>query len=84
MLISLIQISFVQDVKLSDNEIIMPEVLYSMKSPKGNIGIKIAFKKVCYRLKWSFIRGSLLDMQLPNDLIKVIMNYVTLCAMSIL
>jgi len=46
--------------------------------------IKIDLEKACDRLRWLFIRETLMDMRLPHALLEVIMWYVTRCSLSIL
>lgn len=51
---------------------------------KGFMAIKIDFEKAYDRLKWSFIRDTLTDMNFPILMIDVIMECVTTSSMRIL
>lgn len=46
--------------------------------------IKIDFEKANHRLKWTFIRGTLIDMNIPIRLIEVIMECVTTAYLQVL
>lgn len=62
-LISNTQSSFVPGRQITDNIVIMQEVLHTMrrkKGVKGYMAIKIDFEKAYDRLRWSFIRDILL------------------------
>lgn len=59
-----------------DNMIITQEVIHSMKlrsGKKGWMALKIDTGKANDRLKWDFIRDTLMDAKLPLNLIRVIM-----------
>ena len=86
-LISPTQSSFVPGRQLTDNVIIMQEILHSMRRKAGKTGwkvIKLDLEKAYDRLRWSFIHDTLLKMHLPNSLIGVIMNYISSSVLQIL
>lgn len=71
-LISNTQSSFVPGRQITDNIVIMQEVIHTMKRKQGTKGImalKIDFEKAYDRLRWSFIRDTLLQMNMPLLLI---------------
>ena len=81
------QTSFVPGRQITDNIVIVQEVLHTMrrkKSGKQYMTIKIDFEKAYDRLKWSFIRDTLVEMNFPLRLIEVIMECVTTASMRIL
>lgn len=86
-LISNTQSSFVPGRQITDNIVIMQEVLHTMrrkKGAKGYMAIKIDFEKAYDRLRWSFIRDTLLQMNLPLLLINTIMECVTSASLQVL
>jgi len=61
-LVSPTQSSFVPGRQISDNRIIVQEVLHSMRRKQGKMGymaIKIDLEKAYDRLRWPFIRETL-------------------------
>ena len=86
-LISNTQASFVPGRQITDNIVIMQEVLHTMRRKQGGKGymaIKIDFEKAYDRLRWSFIRDTLLQMNLPLLLINVIMECITTSSLQVL
>ena len=86
-LISNTQSSFVPGRQITDNIVIMQEVLHTMRRKqgvKGYMAIKIDFEKAYDRLRWSFIRDTLHQMNLPLLLINVIMECISTAAMQVL
>ena len=86
-IISPTQCSFVPKRQITDNVIIVQEMLHSMRSKQGKRGlmmIKIDFEKAYDRLRWSFIRESLLELHLPRNLVEVVMNCIESAKLSIL
>ncbi|XP_056688793.1 uncharacterized protein [Spinacia oleracea] len=87
LLISNTQASFVPGRQITDNIVIFQEVLHTMKRKQGGKGymaIKIDFEKAYDRLRWSFIRDTLMQMNLPLLLINVIMECVTTSNLHVL
>ncbi|XP_021726206.1 uncharacterized protein LOC110693390 [Chenopodium quinoa] len=81
------QSSFFPGRQITDNIVIMQEVLHTMKRKKGGKGymtIKIDFEKAYDRLKWAFIRNTLMEMNFPIRMIEVIMECITTPSMNIL
>jgi len=86
-LISPTQSSFVPGRQITDNVIIMQEMLHSMRRKKGNKGwlaIKLDLEKAYDRLRWDFIEDTLIRMRLPDQLVRVIMTCVSSCMLNIL
>ena len=79
--------AFVLGWQITDNIVIVQEVLHTMRKKQGKseyMTIKIDFEKACDRLKWSFIRDTLMEMQIPILLIEVIMMCVASSKMYVL
>ena len=86
-LISPLQIAFLLGQKGIENAIIMKELIHSISKKKGKVGymeIKIDLEKAYDKLEWSFIRDMLLRINLPVDLIDLIMSCVSLVSPSIM
>lgn len=86
-LISNTQASFVPGRQITDNIVIVQEVLHTMRrkqGAKGLMAIKVDFEKAYDRLKWSFIRETLAQMNLPILLIDIIMDCVTTSELQVL
>lgn len=86
-LISNTQASFVPRRQITDNVVIMQEVLHTMRKKQGKKGlraIKIDFEKAYDRLRWSFILDTLLQMNIPYLLVTVIMECVTTASLQVL
>jgi len=86
-MISPVQSSFVPGRQITDNVIIMQEVLHSMRRKTGVMGwmaIKLDSEKAYDRLRWDFLRTTLFRMQLPDLLVQVIMQCVSTCSLNIL
>jgi len=86
-MISPVQSSFVPGRQITDNVIIMQEVLHSMRRKTGAMGlmaIKLDLEKAYDRLRWDFLHSTLLKMQLPDLLIRTIMQCVSTCSLNIL
>ena len=81
------QCSFVPKRQITDNVIIVQEMLHSMRHKQGRRGsmmIKIDFEKAYDRLRWSFIRDTLLELRLPQTMVDVVMNCIESAKLSIL
>ena len=89
-LISPLQMAFVPGRKGVNNVIIAEEIIHSLGSlgkKKGKtryMALKIDLEKTYDKLEWSFIRDMLIRINLPSDLIEVIMSCVTTVSTSIL
>ena len=81
------QTSFIPGRQITDNIVIVQEVLHTMKrkqSGKGYMTIKIDFEKAYDRLKWDFIRNTLEEMNFPIRMVEVIMECITSPTMRVL
>lgn len=81
------QTSFVPGRQITDNIVIVQEVIHTMKNKSGKVGfmaIKIDFEKAYDRLRWDFIRDTLLEIRFPPVLIEVIMECITTTSMCVL
>ena len=86
-LISPLQIGFVPGKRDINNAIIAQEVIHSISKKRGKVGymvLKIDLEKAYDRLEWSFIRDILFRVNLPLDLIEVIMSCVSMVSTSIM
>ena len=86
-LISPMQSSFIPGRQVTGNIIVMQELLHTMKrkvGTKGWMAIKLDLEKAYDRVRWDFIRDTLIRMKLPDSLIEVIMSCVTTSSLSIL
>lgn len=81
------QSSFVPGRHSSDSIIIVQEVIHSMRKKTGNKGwmaIKIDLEKVYDRLKWDFVKDTLLDIGMPQNIINIIWYCISSPSMKIL
>lgn len=86
-LTSCTQTSFVPGRQITDNIVIVQEVIHTMRNKTGKTGfmaIKIDFEKAYNRLKWDFIRETLAEIRFPQLLISVIMECLTTSSMKVL
>ena len=86
-LISPTQCSFVPRRQITDNVIIVQEMLHSMRAKQGKRGymmVKIDFEKAYDRLRWKFIRESLMKLRLPQIMVEVVMQCIESARLSIL
>jgi len=86
-LISPMQSSFIPGRQITDNIIVMQEILHTMRhkvGTKGWMAIKLDLETAYDRVRWEFIRDTLLRMKLLNLLVEVIMSCVTSSSLSIL
>ena len=86
-LVSPLQTAFVLGRKGIDNAIIVQEIIHSMSRKRGrgeSMAIKIDLEKAYDRLEWSFIRDTLTLFKIPNQLITLIMSYISSSSISIL
>lgn len=85
--ISNTQSSFVAGRQITDNIVIVQEVMHTMRrkqGAKGYMAAKIDFEKAYDRLRWAFIRETLLQMNLPYLMIHVIMECITSASLNVL
>ncbi|XP_061369208.1 uncharacterized protein LOC133312081 [Gastrolobium bilobum] len=78
------QCSFVKGRHSSDNIVFAQEIFHSMGIKKGWMAIKVDLEKVYDRLGWDFIKDTLQDIQLPEDLINLIMKCISTASMNVL
>ena len=86
-LISPVQTAFVPGRKGTDNAIIVQELIHSISKAKGKEGymaIKIDLEKAYDKLEWSFIKEHLFHINLPTDLIELIMSCISSITTTIL
>ena len=60
--------------------IIVQEIIHTIGRKKGNVGnmaIKVDLEKAYDKLKWSFIRETLLKANIHRDLVRLIMSCVS-------
>ena len=79
------QMAVVSGRKGTNNVIIAQEVLHSLGKKKGRTGfmaLKIDLEKAYDKLEWSFIRDMLIRINLPMDIIDVIMSCVSTVSTS--
>ena len=85
-LISPLQSTFDPERKGTNNVIIVQELIHMISRKKGRTGfmaIKIDLEKVYDKLEWSFIKEILFRVNLPQNLIKLIMSCVSTISKSI-
>lgn len=81
------QTSFVPGRQITDNIVIVQEVIHTMRRKQGGKGymtLKIDFEKAYDRLKWDFIRNTLYEMNFPIRMIEVILECISSPSMRIL
>ena len=86
-LISPLQTEFVPGRKGVDNAIIAQEIIHSLGKKKGQVGymaLKIDLEKAYDKIEWSFIKEMMVRVNLPTNLIDIIMSCVSTVLTSIL
>ncbi|CAL1358445.1 unnamed protein product [Linum trigynum] len=81
------QTSFVPGRHISDNIIIVQEVVHSMglkKGRKGQMALKIDLTKAYDRLSWNFVKEVITEIGLPRKFIDAIMACITSPTMQVL
>ena len=81
------QSSFVPGRQMSDNIIIVQEVLHTMRRKQGKTGlmaVKVDVEKAYDRLRWPFIRVTLQEARLPQLMVEVIMSCITTASFKVL
>lgn len=82
-----LQTAFVLGRKRIDNAIIVQELIHTISKKNGKVGymaIKINLEKAYDKLEWCFIRRMLIRINLPTNLVELILSYVSLVTTSIL
>lgn len=73
------QSNFLKNRQAADNEIIVQEIIHFFRKAKGKTGhflMKIDLKKAFDKLEWSFIRTTLIYVNLPSNLVNLIMSCI--------
>lgn len=86
-LVSTFQSSFVPGRRAADNVVILGEAIYVLKNKKWRGGlmiVKLDLEKAYDRLEWSFIKGMLRFFNFPENITKLIMNYITTTSINVL
>ncbi|XP_050238477.2 uncharacterized protein LOC126687968 [Mercurialis annua] len=87
LIVSPTQVSFIEGRNITDNIIIVQEVIHFMRTKKGKKGwfaIKVDLEKAFDCLNWDFIKDTLVDARLPNNLVTLIMHCVSSSHMNLL
>ena len=80
------QCSFVLGRLSADDILVAQEVIHSMRNKKGKVGfmaIKVDLEKAYDRLRWEFIRHTLIDVGLPDGLVNIIWHYISTTSMQL-
>ncbi|CAL1401040.1 unnamed protein product [Linum trigynum] len=80
------QTSFVSWRQITDKISILREVVHSMRAKTGKVGwmtLKIDLAKAYDRIKWSFVRDTLVAAKVPQDFIELTMSCITTASMQI-
>ncbi|CAL1380641.1 unnamed protein product [Linum trigynum] len=86
-LVSPRQSSFIPGRQTMDNIVVVQEVVHSLRKRKGRKGgmvVKIDLEKAYDRLRWDFLRDTLIEVGLPSSWIRCIMYCVQQNRMRIL
>jgi ribonuclease HI len=78
--VSPFQTGFVPGRNITENIVIAQEMLHSMMKMRSRVGffvIKVDLSKAYDRLNWDFIKKVLTEVNLPNEMINVIMSCIT-------
>jgi hypothetical protein len=78
--VSPFQTGFVPGRNITENIVIAQEMLYNMTKMRSNVGffvMKVDLSKAYDRLNWEFIHKVLAEVNLPIEMINVIMNCIT-------
>lgn len=81
-LISLNQSTFIPSRHITNNIVITKEMIHSMRTMK--MKIKIDLEKAYAKLRWDFIGETLTEIQLPADMVNLVMEYITSVTYQIL
>lgn len=78
--VALDQCSFVPGRQITNNVMIVQEVLHSMRKKRGVRGmmiLKLDLEKVYDRVSWNFVLDTLKDLRLPDHMISLIMRCIS-------
>lgn len=81
------QSSFVQGRSIIDNVIIGQELVHAMRRKQGSKGwmaIKVDLEKAYDRLRWDFIKETLVDAGIPEHIMRLIMQCITTSSLQVL
>ena len=84
--ISLMQASFVKGRYITNNIVIIQQLIHYMKRKRGKQGlmaVKVDLKKAYDRLSWDFILDTLRDFGLLEFLVNAVMKCITTASMQI-
>lgn len=85
-LVSKMQSSFIPGRSTNNNIIILEETMHSMnlmKCREGYMIVKLDLQKAYEHVEWSFVRDTLELIEHPENLIDLIMNYISSSIMQI-
>lgn len=80
------QVSFIIGRSIIDYVIVVQESFHSMNTANGKTGwmaIKVDLETAYDRLRWDFLEDSVIDLGLPSELIRVVMNCVSTASFQI-
>ncbi|WCJ35671.1 DNAse I-like superfamily protein [Euphorbia peplus] len=86
-IVSPMQSSFVPGRQITDNIILLQEVIGTMRKRylrKNSMVLKLDLEKAYDRISWSFLRDTLIEVGMPNGLVNVIMECVTSSSLQVL
>lgn len=78
-LVSVKQSSFVPGRNITDNIVMAQEIIHSMRNMRGTQGymaIKVDLEKAYDKLRWDFIRDTLMDAGLPSQFVDLVMKCI--------
>lgn len=81
------QTSFVLGRHIIENIVVAQEVIHTMRKKTGRVGqmaIKVDLEKAYDRLSWDFIFETLVEVGLPMNLTRIIMECITTARMNVL
>ena len=83
--ITMHQSSFISGRHITDTIVVAQEIIHSMRSMKGKKGFMAGdLEKVYDRLRWDFIKDTPLDVNLPPQLVTLIMTCIENSSLSVL
>lgn len=86
MIISPNQCSYILERNSTDNIMVALEMILirSMKGNKGFIVLKIDLEKAYDKVKWDFVRETLIEVRLLKEIVDVVWHYMMTVSMRIL